>query len=159
MRPHSLRYVSTMSQAGVVFAVTWEGQQVRTETTGHLESNFFFHFQHLSIMLQLIVFDPKDHPDSPSGLLEKIIPLNTEIFFTLSAESRYSVPELKSVDAFTRRCFFDEETTNIIPGLYAYGRCLGRCNAGSIFRLCGCLPYYFEDPSKLLELDYCKSYD
>lgn len=93
----------------------------------------------------MLVFKPKDRPDTPSGVLEKLVTYNTEIFFTLTASSRYSVSDLRAIDAKSRGCLFESEAAKIIPGVdyYSFGRCLSKCSTSSMIRLCSCLPFYF----------------
>jgi hypothetical protein len=95
-------------------------------------------------MCQVLVFNPGDFPDTPSGgLIEKLVPPRTEVFFRLQATSVYAVPSVKSFDRKQRGCIFSSEFSVLFGDSYSYSDCLMNCRIRSIHTLCRCLPFYF----------------
>jgi hypothetical protein len=90
------------------------------------------------------VFNPGDFPDTPSGgLIEKLVPPRTEVFFRLEATSVYAVPSILNFDRKQRGCLFPNELSALFGGSYSYSNCLMNCRIRSIHTLCKCLPFYF----------------
>ncbi|PNF20288.1 hypothetical protein B7P43_G14391, partial [Cryptotermes secundus] len=93
---------------------------------------------------KVLVFNPGDFPDTPSGgLIEKLVPPKTEVFFRLEATSVYAEPIVKSFDRKQRGCLFSSELSLLFGDSYSYSDCLMNCRIRSIHTLCGCLPFYF----------------
>jgi len=89
------------------------------------------------------VFNPGDYPDTPSGgLIEKLVPQRTEVFFRLEATSVYAVPNVINFERKQRGCLFASELSALFASSYSYSDCLVNCRTKSIHILCECLPFY-----------------
>ncbi|KAJ9583490.1 hypothetical protein L9F63_022162, partial [Diploptera punctata] len=91
----------------------------------------------------LLVFNPRDFPDTPSGgLIEKLVPPKNEVFFRLEATTVYAVSSVQNFDWKQRGCLFPNEGPALL-GSYSYSDCLMNCRILSIHTLCKCLPFYY----------------
>ncbi|PSN42712.1 hypothetical protein C0J52_14302 [Blattella germanica] len=81
---------------------------------------------------KILVFNPRDFPDTPSGgLIEKLVPPRSEVFFRLEATTVYAVPNVQSFDWKQRGCVFPSEGSALLGSYYSY-RTTKQCDFSDI---------------------------
>ncbi|GLV46347.1 hypothetical protein CBL_09645 [Carabus blaptoides fortunei] len=120
-----------------------------------LESNKnsiqFDYRRFINILLNVLIYNPRDYPDTSSGgLVESLIPLQREVFLQIDSVTVEAVQMLKEYPRDVRGCVFStEDTTSFDTSYYSYSDCLNDCKMRSILALCECIPFYMSISKKL----------
>uniref|UniRef100_A0A0A1XPJ6 Amiloride-sensitive cation channel 5 n=1 Tax=Zeugodacus cucurbitae TaxID=28588 RepID=A0A0A1XPJ6_ZEUCU len=95
-------------------------------------------------------FNFGDFPDSSIGgtVQEAFIPRGGAIDLRLSVFSQTATSEMRLYDVKRRLCFLFGENVDSEDENYSTDKCMTRCKAHGMLRLCGCVPYYI--PSDFL---------
>ncbi|GLV37521.1 pickpocket 22, partial [Carabus blaptoides fortunei] len=101
--------------------------------------------------LNVLIYNPRDYPDTSSGgLVESLIPLQREVFLQIDSVTVEAVQMLKEYPRDVRGCVFStEDTTSFDTSYYSYSDCLNECKMRSILALCECIPFYMSISKKL----------
>ncbi|XP_067004275.2 sodium channel protein Nach [Anabrus simplex] len=107
-----------------------------------------------SIGTKILVYNPRDFPDTPSGgLIEKLVPLRSEVFYRIEATTVESMPDVQEFALDQRGCLFQSELSEEFSGYYSYSDCLMNCRVKSINTLCKCVPFYMPKTSNIRDCD------
>ncbi|XP_012234766.2 sodium channel protein Nach-like [Linepithema humile] len=93
---------------------------------------------------KISVYNPMNHPDATSGQVrEVLISPKTETFIELDAIMFHTTEDVQKYDIRERNCLFKTEQSKIFRGYYSFSDCIVYCRLQDIFRLCGCVPFFY----------------
>ncbi|XP_017463839.1 PREDICTED: pickpocket protein 11-like, partial [Rhagoletis zephyria] len=95
----------------------------------------------------VIIHDSNIFPDTTSGESHELfLTYGEESFIALRALLVFTDPNLRSISAQTRKCYFDEDTSDTaVPFTnYSFSNCITSCRTFNTMALCGCVPFYVE---------------
>ncbi|XP_011879974.1 PREDICTED: pickpocket protein 28-like [Vollenhovia emeryi] len=98
----------------------------------------------------IMIHDPIDFPDIGAHIAS--VPPGHVLAISVSGTSIRGMESLRGIPRKKRLCYFDDEVANEIR--YSHQSCLSECIAKRIYRVCGCLPFYYPETQSMP--DYAK---
>ncbi|XP_011699645.1 PREDICTED: pickpocket protein 28-like [Wasmannia auropunctata] len=89
----------------------------------------------------VMIHDPIDFPDIGAHVAS--VQPGHVLAISVAGTSIKGMESLRSIPLEKRSCYFDNE----VPGevRYSYQSCISQCISRNIYRLCGCLPFYYPE--------------
>lgn len=118
-------------------------------------SNDYFYSIFNSIGFTVSILNPYEFADGPSGgLIERLITLGTETFIRVDPTVVRTEPDARRYSKETRECVFQDEMKGKLFGPYERSNCVINCRMKSMIALCGCVPFYLPELSRLSSTSY-----
>lgn len=95
--------------------------------------------------VKVMLHEPFNYPDRNAR--NKLIGIGNEVFISVTPEVTYSTDDVRTLPVSKRNCVFANERKHIRGSAkqYSYHNCLADCRMKTIFKKCGCAPYYHND--------------
>lgn len=102
----------------------------------------YYYPLHMSTGFVVLVHNPFEFPDSPSGGVNEIpVMLERETLIRVDATTITADPYIINYSPKTRHCLFPNELAKKYGGKYARSQCMVHCRLESVLALCECIPF------------------
>ncbi|XP_014217076.1 pickpocket protein 28-like [Copidosoma floridanum] len=133
-----------------VMSVPGAGRDVGLSVVLNLEENTYMGSIRPSLGASILVHDPFTYPEVE--LLTSFIQPTQETAMILSASIMVSSESVRSLSNSQRNCWFTDEKQLSTSSIYSYQSCITECRIKYIQRYCDCVPFYYPNFSKFLEV-------
>lgn len=108
----------------------------------HGQPNDYFYQMSSMKGFHVIIHNPYDFPDMPSGGINQVqVQLGRETFIRVDSHTITPDPFIRNFNPATRSCYFPLEMGTKFGGTYVKSQCIVYCRMKSILALCDCVPF------------------
>uniref|UniRef100_A0A336KSU2 CSON015353 protein n=1 Tax=Culicoides sonorensis TaxID=179676 RepID=A0A336KSU2_CULSO len=126
------------------------------------QPNDYYYQQHSRVGFNVLIHNPYDYPDAPSGGVVQIpAMLGRETFIRVDANRIDADPFIVNYSPETRKCLFDADYHKMstkFGGTYSRSQCMVYCRMKSVMALCDCVLFnmpidiFFNDNGTSLQI-------